>query len=162
MPIERVGHVGIKMRDLEGAKRFYRDILGMKIIGEIKGFAVFFGFQEYPTDIAVVKVGDDAESPYKNQVGLSHIALLTDSFATVKAMYQQLKAHNVTILRAVDHGLSKSVYCLDPEGNELEIYCQVPKVDWRALVKKVKEAKTLEEMMHLVEVPIDLEAMSAD
>ena len=68
MPIERVGHVGIKMRDLEGAKRFYRDILGMKIIAEMKGFAVFFGFQEYPTDIAVVKVGDDAESPQMNQV----------------------------------------------------------------------------------------------
>jgi catechol 2,3-dioxygenase len=161
MPIERVGHVAIKMRDLDAAKRFYGDILGMKIIAEVKGVGVFFGFQEWPDDIAVVKVGDDAESPQPNQVGLAHIALRTDSFATVKAMYQRLKEHNVTIVRAVDHGVTKSVYCLDPEGNQIEIFCAVPEVDWRALVKKLEEAKTLEEVMKL-NVPLDFEAVSAD
>ncbi len=41
MPTERVGHVAIKMRDLDAAKRFYRDILGMKIVGEVKGVGIF-------------------------------------------------------------------------------------------------------------------------
>ena len=62
MPIQRVGHVVIKMRDLDAAKRFYRDILGMNITDEREGFGVFFRFQDYHHDIAVFKVGDDAGS----------------------------------------------------------------------------------------------------
>ena len=150
MPIERVGHVVIKMRDLEAAKRFYRDVLGMKITDEREGFGVFFRFHEYHHDIAVFKVGEDAEAPSKNQVGLAHIALVADSFDTVKAMYQRLKAHDVPIVRTVDHGITKSVYFQDPEGNELEIYCEAPGVDWR-------EVETI-----IVADPIDLEAVSAD
>jgi catechol-2,3-dioxygenase len=63
MPIERVGHVVLKMRDLDAAKRFYRDILGMKITDEREGFGVFFRFDDYHHDIAVFKVNDDAAAP---------------------------------------------------------------------------------------------------
>lgn len=150
MPIERVGHVVIKMRDLEAAKGFYRDILGMKITDEREGFGVFFRFHDYHHDIAVFKVNDDAESPQKNQVGLAHIALVADSLDTVKAMYQRLKAHQVPIVRTVDHGITRSVYFQDPEGNELEIYCEVPEVKWQ-------EVETI-----IVADPIDLDAVSAD
>jgi catechol 2,3-dioxygenase len=150
MPIERVGHVVIKMRDLEAAKRFYRDILGMKIADEREGFGVFFRFHDYHHDIAVFKVGDDAEAPHRNQVGLAHIALVADSFETVKAMYQRLKAHDVPIVRTVDHGITKSVYFKDPEGNELEVYCEVPEVHWR-------DVETI-----IVAKPIDLEAVAAE
>ena len=98
MPIQRVGHVVIKMRDLDAAKRFYRDILGMKITDEREGFGVFFRFDDYHHDIAVFKVDEDAEAPQKNQVGLAHIALVADSFDTVKAMHQRLKEHEVPIV----------------------------------------------------------------
>jgi catechol 2,3-dioxygenase len=150
MPIERVGHVVIKMRDLEAAKRFYRDILGMKITDEREGFGVFFRFHDYHHDIAVFQVAEDAALPQKNQVGLAHIALVADSFATVKAMYQRLKEHNVPIVRTVDHGITKSVYFKDPEGNELEIYCEAPGVDWREVNTIIKAD------------PINLDAVSAD
>lgn len=149
MPIQRVGHVVIKMRDLDAAKRFYRDVLGMKITDEREGFGVFFRFHEYHHDIAVFKVDENAESPQKNQVGLAHIALVADSFETVKAMHQRLKEHNVPIVRTVDHGITKSVYFKDPEGNELEIYCEVPEVHWR-------DVETI-----IVAKPIDLEAVPA-
>ena len=150
MPIQRVGHVVIKMRDLDAAKRFYRDILGMKITDEREGFGVFFRFQDYHHDIAVFKVTEDAVAPQKNQVGLAHIALVADSFDTVKGMYQRLKAHDVPIVRTVDHGITKSVYFKDPEGNELEIYCEVPERPWQ-------EQETI-----IVADPIDLEAVSRD
>jgi catechol 2,3-dioxygenase len=150
MPIQRVGHVVIKMRDLDAAKRFYRDILGMKITDEREGFGVFFRFHEYHHDIAVFKVAEDAALPQRNQVGLAHIALVADSFATVKAMYKRLKEHNVPIVRTVDHGITKSVYFQDPEGNELEIYCEAPGVDWREVDTIIKAD------------PIDLDAVSAD
>jgi catechol 2,3-dioxygenase len=150
MPIERVGHVVIKMRDLDAAKRFYRDILGMQITDEREGFGVFFRFHDYHHDIAVFKVGEDAAAPQKNQVGLAHIALVADSFDTVKAMYRRLKEHDVPIVRTVDHGITRSVYFKDPEGNELEIYCEVPEVSWREVDTIIKAD------------PIDLEAVSAD
>ena len=150
MPIERVGHVVIKMRDLDVAKAFYRDVLGMKITDEREGFGVFFRFQDYHHDIAVFKVDEDAEAPQKNQFGLAHIALVTDSFDTVKAMYQRLKDHDVEIVRTVDHGITQSVYFKDPEGNELEIYCEVPEKPWQEVDTIIKAD------------PMDFEAAPAD
>ena len=150
MPIQRVGHVVIKMRDLDEAKRFYRDILGMQITDEREGFGVFFRFDDYHHDIAVFKVDEDAEAPQKNQVGLAHIALIADSLDTVKAMHRRLKEHEVPIVRTVDHGITQSVYFKDPEGNELEIYCEVPEVDWHNVDTIIKAD------------PIDLEAAPAD
>ena len=131
MPVQRVGHVVIKMRDLDAAKRFYQDILGMKITDEREGFGVFFRFQDYHRECCSVQGHRGCRGPQKNQVGLAHIALVADSFDTVKAMYQRLKAHDVPIVRTVDHGVAKSVYFKDPEGNELEIYCEVLERPWR-------------------------------
>lgn len=132
MPIERVGHVVLKMRDLEAAKHFYGDILGMKVANEREGFGVFFRFNDYHHDIAVFQVDEDAASPEKNQVGLAHVALVADSLDTVKAIYRRLKDHDVPIDRTRDHGYTKSVYCKDPEGNEIEIYCEVPEKPWES------------------------------
>ena len=145
MPIERVGHVVLKMRDLDSAKTFYRDILGMKIATE-REFGVFFRFNDYHHDIAVFKVDDDAASPEKNQVGLAHIALVADSLDTVKSIYQRLKDHDVPIVRTRDHGCTKSVYFQDPEGNEIEIYCEVPELPWQKIDNVFKGG------------PLDLEA----
>lgn len=132
MPIQRVGHVVLRMRDLEAAKRFYGDILGMKLANEREGYAVFFRFDDYHHDIAVFKADDDAALPAGSKsVGLAHMALVADSLDTVKAMYQRLKEHNVPIVRTRDHGYTKSLYCQDPEGNEIEIYCEVPEKPWQ-------------------------------
>ena len=131
MPLQRVGHVVLKMRDLDNARRFYRDILGMKITDESDGLGVFFRFDDYHHDIAVFKVADDAAAPEENQVGLSHVAIVADNFDTVKAMYKRLKEHDVEIVRTVDHGVTRSLYCKGPEGNEVEIYCEVPETPWQ-------------------------------
>ena len=130
MPLQRVGHVVLKMRDLNNAKSFYRDILGMKITDERDDLGVFFRFDDYHHDIAVFKVSDNASAPEQDQVGLAHVAIVADSFDTVKSRYKRLKAHDVEIVRTVDHGVTKSVYCKDPEGNEVEIYCEVPEKPW--------------------------------
>ncbi|MFP6746405.1 MAG: VOC family protein [Alphaproteobacteria bacterium] len=134
----KLGHVVLKMRDLEKAKAFYRDILGLKITEEREDFGVFFRFADYHHDIAVFKVDEDALPPEHNQVGLSHLALLADNLETVKTMYRRLKEHNVPIVRTVDHGVTKSVYFKDPEGNELEIYCDVPEKPWREVDTMIK------------------------
>lgn len=146
MPIQRVGHVVIKMRNLDEAKWFYGHILGMKVTDEREDFGVFFRFQDYHHDIAVFKVDEDATAPHQNQVGLAHVAMLADSYDDVKAMYQRLVEYKVPIVRTVDHGITKSVYFKDPDGNELEIYCEVPEKTWQ-------EVDTI-----IVRDPLDIEA----
>ncbi|HEY7294947.1 MAG TPA: VOC family protein [Dehalococcoidia bacterium] len=130
MAIERVGHIVIKMRDLDAAKRFYGDILGMAIANENR-LGVFFRFNDYHHDIAVFKVSENADAPKSDQVGLAHMALVIDSFDSLVRMYRRLKEHGVTVDHTTDHGTTKSLYCLDPEGNMVEIYCEVPEYDWR-------------------------------
>ena len=146
MPLERVRHVVLQMRDLDNARRFYGDILGMKITDEREGLGVFFRFSDYHHDIAVFKVSDDAAAPEADRVGLNHVAIVADSFDTVKAMYAKFREHDVEIVRTVDHGVTRSVYCKDPEGNEVEIYCEVPETRWQ-------DVETI-----IVADPIDMDA----
>jgi catechol-2,3-dioxygenase len=131
MGLQRVGHVVIKMRDLEKAKEFYQGILGMKISVDRPGFGVFFRFGDYHHDIAVFQTSPDAELPRDDQVGLVHVAIVADSVDTVKAMYERCKEKGVPIVSTTNHGMTKSLYIKDPEGNEIEIYAEVPEYNWR-------------------------------
>jgi len=130
-PILGVKHVVLKVRDLEQAKRFYCGVLGMTIGNEDPERGLFLRFNDYHHDIAIFKVGPDADPPKKNQVGLVHVALLVDSLETVKAWYERCKALGVPIVGTTDHAITNSVYIEDPEGNVLEIYCDMPEYDWR-------------------------------
>jgi catechol 2,3-dioxygenase len=148
MGIKRVGHVVLKMRDLEEAKRFYGGVLGMKISSE-SPVAVFFRFNDYHHDVGVFKVQDDAEGPKDNQVGLLHFALVLENRDDLIKMHQHLKEQGVTIEAEFDHGMTNSLYIYDPEGNAIEIYCEVPEYDWRTNDDFVGYLK-----------PIDIEAMA--
>lgn len=128
--IQRVGHVVLKMRDLNAAKHFYGEILGMNISREREGSAVFFRFETYHHDIAIFKVDADADLPKRNQVGLAHVALIAENLDAVKALHERLIEYGVPITRMIDHGITKSIYFKDPEGNELEVYCEVPEYTW--------------------------------
>jgi catechol 2,3-dioxygenase len=130
MPINRVGHVVIKMRDMDKAKAFYRDFLGMKI-GKETDFGIFFRFNDYHHDIAVFKTSPDAEAPREDQVGLVHVALVTDGVETVRKYYDRAKEMGIQIVGTTDHAITKSLYVLDPEGNRIEIYAEVPEYNWR-------------------------------
>jgi catechol 2,3-dioxygenase len=150
MQIQRVGHVVLKMRDLEAAKQFYGGILGMQISSDMTPIAVFFRFADYHHDIGVFKVSDDAESPKEDQVGLMHFALVVDSQESLVQVHQHLKDHGVKIEATFDHGMTRSLYVYDPEGNAIEIYCEVPEYDWRTNDDFIASLK-----------PLDIEALSA-
>jgi catechol 2,3-dioxygenase len=147
MAIQRTGHVAIRVRDLESAKRFYGEILGMNLGMEIPGQGLFFRFNNYHHDLAVFKAREGAEPASKNHAGVAHIALVADDFATVLATYHRLREHGVPVSRTIDHGATKSVYFTDPDGIELEIYCEVPEFDWRH--------------NGMTRVPMDIESESA-
>jgi catechol 2,3-dioxygenase len=149
MRIQRVGHVVLKMRDLEAAKKFYGGVLGMKISSESPQ-AIFFRFGDYHHDIGVFKVTEQAEPPKEDQVGLLHFALVVESQDALIEMYKHLKGLGITVEAAFDHGMTRSLYILDPEGNAIEIYCEVPEYDWRTNDDFVGYLK-----------PIDIEALAA-
>src|SRR5438874_2384025 len=120
MTLQRVGHVVIKMRDLEKAREFYQGVLGMKVSVDRPGFGIFFRFNDYHHDIAVFQTSADADLPKQDQVGLVHIAVVADGVETVKAMYERCKEKGVPIVGTTDHGMTKSLYIKDPEGNTIE------------------------------------------
>ena len=85
-----------------------------------------------------VSLGQCGEGVHRNQVGLAHVAMIADSFETVQSMYKKLKDNGVQGIRTADHGVTKSVYFKDPEGNELEIYCEVPETRWQEVDTIIK------------------------
>ena len=125
-PIKKVGHVVLKCQDLEKAREFYVDVLGMTLAKFDPNRGMFLRFNDYHHDIAIFKTGPDADPPKQNQVGLVHVALVVDDLDTVKAWYAKLKARGVPIVGTADHAVTNSMYFKDPEGNTLEIYCEVP------------------------------------
>lgn len=121
---KKVGHVVLKVRDLQKAEQFYTEVLGFTVVTRLKRPAgVFFTLGEQHHDLAVLAVPPEADPVTERQVGLHHVALQVENFAELKECYQQLKAHQVKITATIDHVITKSIYFLDPEGNQLELYC---------------------------------------
>lgn len=144
MKINRVGHVVLNVRDLEAAKQFYAGVMQMHITDEVPGFGAFFRFSDYHHDIGVFKVPDDGSSLDPRRAGLAHLALVVDDIDALKAAHQQLKAAGAEIKATADHGITQSFYVHDPEGNEIEIYCDSEDLHWRDIPKVMKQPKPLQ------------------
>ena len=94
--IERVGHVVLKVRDLERSARFYRDVLGLREVARLRDRMAFFSAGENHHDIAVLEVGPGAPRPARNGVGLYHVAFrIGTRLEELKAAKAQLEAHGV-------------------------------------------------------------------
>jgi catechol 2,3-dioxygenase len=131
VPIWGVRHVAIKVRDLEVAKQWYGEVLGMTLEDEFPGRGIFVRFGPYyHHDLAIFQADPSEPAPSANSVGLAHIALLVDSLTGVKQWYDHLTAKGVEV-RSSDHGVTRSIYFTDPDGNPFEIYCDNPDFDWR-------------------------------
>jgi len=118
--------VVLKAPNLKETERFYTEMLGFEVVNRLtEPRAVFFTLGEQHHDLGVFEVSPQTARAQDDQPGLHHVAWQVEDFATLKACYQTLKHYNVPIVRAVDHGLTKSIYFCDPAGNRLEIYCDV-------------------------------------
>jgi catechol-2,3-dioxygenase len=123
--ISKVGHVVLAVHDPATSAKFYVDKLGMELVNfyadpEHGLEMAFLSFGTAHHDIALIKVASDA--PVGN-AGFSHTALVIDGGEKELAqMYRQLKERGVQVEMTADHGLSRSLYLHDPEGNRLEIY----------------------------------------
>jgi catechol 2,3-dioxygenase len=126
--LERIGHVVLKVRDLERSRRFYANVLGLKVMGEIPEFQMVFfscGGRDHH-ELAIKAIGAEAQGPRPHDVGLFHVAFRLRSEDDLKAAYRELCAQGVSVLGSVNHGISKSIYLADPDGNQIELYCDNP------------------------------------
>ena len=125
---ERIGHVVIKVRDVERSKQFFTDVMGLKLMMELPKLKMAF-FASNGRDhheIACIQVGDDADRQHAKQIGLLHIAFRLNDEEHLKRAYKELKEKDVPIDFTVDHGITKSIYFRDPDGHQLEVYCDNP------------------------------------
>jgi len=119
--IDRVGHVVLWVSEVAKQVAFYRDVVGMQIVNfdEEKGEAFMsFGTQHHDIGLFKDKGGDS-----RGSLGLAHIAFhMPGDQDELRQMHERMRDAGARIDRTTDHGMTLSVYFLDPEGNRLEVY----------------------------------------
>ena len=122
MEIQSLDHVVLKVGDRERAEAFYEGVLGLPVAARETAFPMTFYTLGDHHDLAIMAIGADAGSPGDGDVGLAHVAFkIGDDLATLKAAQADLNAAGVQT-RAIDHGVSQSLYFADPDGNGVEVY----------------------------------------
>jgi len=122
MKIESLGHVVLRVSNLERAEAFYNGVLGLPIVARMEGRPMTFFSLGNHHDFAIAAIGDDAPKADKSAVGLAHVAFkIGDDLETLKAAKADLDAAGVKT-RAVEHGVTQSLYFTDPDGNGVEVY----------------------------------------
>ena len=126
-----IGHVHLKVSNLDRAVAFYRDVLGFDVTHRIANSAAFLSAGGYHHHIALNTWESlDGTAPAKNHTGLYHFAILVPDRISLARALQQLHLNGVTIDGAADHAVSEVIYFRDLDSNGIEIYCDRPQHEW--------------------------------
>ena len=129
MQLKGIGHVLLRVLDLQRSRRFYSEVLGFRVLEEDPehgGTFMALEGQSHAIDLFPVTDAEAAARQTPGVRGLGHIAFRVESEAALKDAYGTLRAHGVEIARTIDHVSQNSVYFHDPDGNTLEIYYERP------------------------------------
>ncbi len=132
MALKKLGHVVLKVRDLDRSEAFYRDVVGLSVAGRLPGRMVFFAVPGNADshDLGLWKVGADAAPQAPKQVGLFHVAWQVEREEDLQAFHDALLARGVPVRSTMDHGANLSVYFEDPDGHMLEVTYEKPRETW--------------------------------
>jgi len=139
MEVKELGHLVLYVRNVERSTAFYRDVLGWRQILPAAGDETAPGFPAAAFssgrthhELLLIEVGEDAAAlPQGRHVGLYHFGLkVGDTDDELRDALARLRQAGVTVVGATDHTVTHSLYILDPDGNEIELYIDVAGVDW--------------------------------
>ena len=132
IPVARLNHAVLYVRDATAASEFYGRVFGFEVVeSAFGGRAVFMRASsgENHHDLGLFSVGPDAPRPARGSVGLYHLAWEVPTIDDLAAAARTLSDERA-LSGASDHGVSKSLYGADPDGNEFEIMWRVPRESW--------------------------------
>ena len=127
----RIGHVHLKVSDINKALAFYKDLLGFEIMARYGTQAVFISAGGYHHHIGLNTWYSKGAGPApKNSAGLFHTAILYPTRKDLAAVLKRLMDANYPFTGFADHGVSEALYLDDPDGNGVELYWDKPKEQW--------------------------------
>ena len=137
IPVSRLNHAVLYVRDVDVAADFYKSVFGFEEVSRMRNFAVFLRAAggDNHHDLGLFSVGPDAPRPPRGSVGLYHLAWEVPTIEDLKAAADTLSEAGA-LGGASDHGVSKSLYGQDPDGNEFEIMWRVPREAWGEFEKR--------------------------
>jgi catechol 2,3-dioxygenase len=150
-----IGHVHLKVADLDRAIAFYRDVLGFELMQRIGDQAAFLSAGGYHHHIGLNTWESKGGSPPPpGTTGLYHVAIRYPNRVTLADALKRLVDNGVPLSGASDHGVSEALYLHDPDGNGIELYRDRPREEWPMAPDGNGVA--------MVSVPLDLEALLAE
>ncbi|MCC2671974.1 MAG: glyoxalase [Armatimonadetes bacterium] len=149
-----IGHVHLKVADLERALAFYQGVLGFQITQRYGSEAVFLSAGGYHHHIALnTWESRGGEPPPPGATGLYHLAVLYPSRAALADALRRLVAAGISLTGASDHGVSEALYLNDPDGNGVELYRDRRPEEW---------PRTPDGGLAMYTRPLDLAALLAE
>jgi catechol 2,3-dioxygenase len=149
-----IGHVHLKVSDIDRALGFYRDVLGFDLIVRHGDEAAFLSAGGYHHHIGLNTWESRGGSPPPSgTTGLYHVAIRYPDRATLGDALRRLGDAGIPVSGATDHGVSEAIYLRDPDGNGIELYRDRPREEW-------PRADDGEVTMY--NAPLDLEALLAE
>jgi catechol 2,3-dioxygenase len=121
---KEIGHVVLNVSDVERSTKFYRDVVGFQVSRyRPDGTGAFLTCGVVHHNLALFKAPEGAQPIQKGQIGLNHFAFEVESYQALQEAHKRLVEASATIDHIVDHGMTRSVYFLDPDGIEMELFC---------------------------------------
>lgn len=153
-PAVRVGHVHLKVADLDRAITFYSDVLGFEVMQHYGPGAVFLGTGGYHHHIGLnTWESAGATPPPPGHTGLYHSAFLYPDRRSLAQALVRVIAAGIPLDGAADHGVSEAIYLRDPDGNGVELYRDKPAAEW---------PRDAQGHVQMHNAPLDLRALLAE
>jgi catechol 2,3-dioxygenase len=146
-----IGHVHLKVADLDRALAFYRNVLGFELTQRLGNHAAFLSAGGYHHHIGLNTWESSGGSPPPaRSTGLYHLAIVYPSRAELADALRRLIEARIPLEGASDHGVSEALYLRDPDGNGVELYWDRPREQW---------PRTADGGLEMFTHPLDLEAL---
>lgn len=153
-PAVRIGHVHLKVADLERALDFYTGVLGFTLMQRFGDSAAFVSAGGYHHHLGLNTWESRGGSPPpRGATGLYHVAILYPDRRTLADALRRLARAGIPLDGASDHGVSEALYLRDPDGNGVELYRDRPAAEW---------PRTATGELAMVTAPLDLRALLAE